>query len=130
MPPKSLGGSFLIIFKCSIREPKITSATLKLHLPGNDSKHPSEHSCSSNVPQHSAARTLAVASEPQPALHPHLAQTLTHIRAAMVFLSTSCHSHFSPYLKFKTFFSFTIKFKLSQFEAQRKHRAKKHTAQN
>lgn len=102
---------------------------MKLHLPGNDSEHPSGHRALLN-PQHSAARTLAVASEPLLGCTPHLAQTLTHIRAAVVFLSTSCNSHFSPYPKSKTFFSFTIKFKLSRFEAQRKHRAEKHTAQN
>lgn len=39
---------------------------------------------------------------------PHPAQTVTLIRVAVVFLSTSCNRHFSPYLKFKTFFSFTM----------------------
>lgn len=58
---------------------------------------------------------------------PHPAQTVTHIRVAVVFLSTSCNRHFSPYLKFKTFFSFTMKFKLSQFEAQRKQSWKAHS---
>lgn len=130
-PSKIVRGKFfLIIFKCSIREPKITNVPLKLHLPDNDSKHPSEHR---------ALLILHSTLQPGPwqwlqnhslGCTPHLAQTLTHIRAAVVFLSTSCNSHFSPYPKFKTFFSFTIKFKLSQFEAQRKHRAEKHTAQN
>lgn len=60
-----------------------------------------------------------------------LGQNLTSIWAALVFLSTSLNLViFLQPPNFKTFLSFTMKFQLSQFEAQTKHRTEKHTAQN
>lgn len=60
-----------------------------------------------------------------------LGQNLTYIWAVLVFLSTSFNLViFLHTPNFKTFFSLTMKFQLSQFEAQTKHRTEKHTAQN
>lgn len=47
---------------------------------------------------------------------PHL-----HLSSSGIIIYFLWLSHFPPYPKFRTFFSFTMKFQLSQFEAQTKH---------